>query len=122
MHRIYGLLICCCLYGSHLVFAQKPRNGIYTYAIAWDEWGGKILGATCTVIIKGDSIKVLHDGKPGVTGTKGDVMDEGLIRRHKKTGKWIIAHSEKDIHAKDVGGCSDGPTVIDFVKKQWHSC
>ncbi|HEX2846101.1 MAG TPA: hypothetical protein VHN59_06105 [Chitinophagaceae bacterium] len=122
MHRIYWLTIILCAGLSSTSLAQKPKDGTYTYAIAWDEWGGKTLGATCTVIIKGDSIKVVHNGKHNVSGNKGEIMEQGLIRRHKKTGKWIIAHSEKDIHAKEIGGCGDGPTVIDFVKKQWHSC
>ncbi|MGN6294257.1 MAG: hypothetical protein ACTHMV_16035 [Chitinophagaceae bacterium] len=40
--------------------AQKPKSDTYNYAIAWDERGGETLDATCTLIIKGDSIKVVH--------------------------------------------------------------
>jgi hypothetical protein len=54
-----AFLFCCTLALCH---AQKPKDGTYTYAIAWAEWGGKTLGATCTVIIKGDRIKVIHNG------------------------------------------------------------
>ena len=68
-------------------FAQRPQDGTYTYSIAWAEWGGKSLGATCTVIIKGDSIKVIHNGKTNVIGKKGDVYAEGIIMKHRKTGK-----------------------------------
>jgi len=33
-----------------LTHAQKPKDGTYTYSIAFEEWQGKSLGATCTVI------------------------------------------------------------------------
>ncbi len=102
--------------------AQKPKTGIYTYSIAWAEWGGNTLGATCTVIIKGDSIKVIHNGKPDVSGKKGDVYAEGIIMRHRKTGKWIIGKSQKDKDAKEIGGCSEGPAEIDFKNKLFWSC
>jgi hypothetical protein len=70
-----------------LSYAQEPKDGTYTYTIAWAEWGGKTLGATCTVIIKRNRIKVIHNGKPDVTGKKGDVYAEGIIMKHTKTGK-----------------------------------
>jgi hypothetical protein len=109
------LLVCS------LASAQKPKDGTYTYGIAWDEWQGKTLGATCTVIIKGDSIRVIHNGKPNVTGKKGDVYAEGIIMKHK-SGKWIIGSSPKDKNAKELRGCGDGPPVIDFKKKLFWSC
>lgn len=105
-----------------LAQAQKPKDGTYAYTVAYAEWDGKSLGSTCTVIIKGDSIKVIHDGNKSMTGNKGDILDEGIIIKHVKTGKWIIAKSPKDKDAKDIGGCTDGPTVIDFKNKKWWTC
>ena len=102
--------------------AQIPKDGTYTYKIAFAEWGGKSLGATCTVKIKGNSIKIIHNGKGNLTGNKGDILDEGIIMKHSKTGQWIIGHSRKDKNAKEVGGCSEGPSVIDFKHKKWWSC
>jgi len=57
-----------------------------------------------------------------ITGNKGDVMDEGIIMKHTKTGKWIIGHSVKDKDAKEIGGCSDNPSIIDFKKKKYFIC
>jgi hypothetical protein len=110
------------LFMSQVTQAQKPNSGTYTYSIAWAEWGGKTLGATCTVIIKGDSIKVIHNGNPNVTGKKGHIFAEGIIMKHKKTGKWIIGSSNEDRDAKEIGGCSDGPAVIDFKQRKFWSC
>ncbi|WP_209144220.1 MULTISPECIES: hypothetical protein [Chitinophaga] len=50
------------------------------------------------------------------------MIDSGIILRHKKTGKWIIAHDKKDADAPEAGGCSDGPSVIDFKRKIFRMC
>jgi hypothetical protein len=110
------------LFFVNLTAGQKPKDGTYTYSIAFAEWQGKSLGATCTVIIKGDSIKVIHNGKGNLTGKKGNILDQGIIMRNTKTGKWIIGHNSKDKDAKEIGGCSDGPSIIDFKRKKFWSC
>jgi len=107
---------------TYLVSGQKPKNGTYTYQIAFAEWNGKSLGATCSVIIKGDSVKVIHNGTKSLTGNKGDIIDQGILLKHKLTGKWIIAHDRKDVDAIEVGGCSDGPSVIDIKRRRFWTC
>ena len=77
--------------------------------------------STCIIVIKNDSIQVIHNGG-NLTGTKGQILDQGVIRKHKKTAKWIIAHKAEDVEAKEIGGCSNGPTIIDFEKKVWWTC
>jgi hypothetical protein len=104
------------------ILAQKPKNGIYTYSIAFTEWNGRSLGATCTVIIKGDSIKVIHNGKANLNGKQGDIIDQGVIMKHTKTGKWIIGHMVKDKDAQEIGGCFDGASIIDFKRKKIWIC
>ena len=121
VRRYLFYTLCFCTI-STLATSQKPKDGVYTYTIADEEYGGKSLGATCTVIIKGDSIKIVHNGKGNLTGEKGDILDEGIIMKHKNSGKWIIGHHPKDIYAKEIGGCSEGPSIIDFKHKIWRSC
>ena len=101
--------------------AQIPKNGTYIYSIAFAEWNGKTNGATCQVVIQGDSITVYHDGSSKLTGKKGDILDKGLIMKHTKTGKWIIAHKPEDVNAPVLNGC-EGPAIIDFVKRLFWSC
>lgn len=115
------LIACLLLCTSTVTFAQKPKDGSYNYAIAFAEWGGKSNGATCTVIIKGDSIKVIHNGTGNLTRKKGEIIDSGIIMKHKG-GKWIVGHSPKDKNAKDIGGCSEGPSEIDFKRKRFWLC
>lgn len=116
---IFFLIISCF---SLSIYAQKPKSGVYTYAISFEEWNGKSLKATCTIRINKDSIQVINNGKGNFTGNKGDILDQGIIMKHKKTGKWIIAHSPKDIYAKEIGGCTNGPTIISFKNKKWFTC
>ena len=115
------VLISCLVVSTNLVLAQKPRNGVYTYTIRWHEFDGEDLGNTCTVVVYGDSIKVVHNGKPNLTGKKGDVLVQGVVLRHQ-SGKWIIAQSRKDINAPEIGACGGGPIVIDFKRKVVWLC
>lgn len=110
------------LLATIVVLSQQPKDGSYTYKIAFAEWENQPAKTTCTVIIKGDSVKIIHNGHPGLMGKKGDIIDQGLLLRHKATGKWIIAHDKKDSGAAEIGGCSDGPSVIDIKKRVFWLC
>ncbi|MFD1001804.1 hypothetical protein ACFQ21_20940 [Ohtaekwangia kribbensis] len=109
------------LLSATIASGQIPKSGTYTYDIAFAEWGGKSNGANCTVIIKGDSIKVIHNGTGNLTGKKGDILEAGVIMKHKKTGKYIIARNPHDKDAEEANGC-EGPSLIDFVKKKFWMC
>jgi hypothetical protein len=115
------LTVCLLLLIYTVTLAQKPKDGTYTYTIVFAEQQGKSLAATCTVIMKGDSVKVIHNGKGNLTGNKGDIIDAGIIMKHK-SGKFIIGHDTKDKNANEIGGCSDGPKLIDFKRKKVWGC
>ncbi len=119
MKSTFTILICLI---SYYIFAQKPKNGTYTYDIYFAEWRYKSFGTNCTVIIKDDSITVIHNGNKNVSGNQGDLIEQGIIMKHKKSGKWIIAHSPEDAKAINLGGCSEGPTIIDFKRKRILLC
>ncbi len=99
--------------------AQKPKGGTYTYRVAFAEWQGRTLGATCTIIIKGDSVTVLNNGT--LSGKKGEVIDKGILIKHR-SGKWVIGTKPGDKDAPDINGCGGGPRVIDFKKKIVWTC
>jgi hypothetical protein len=50
------------------------------------------------------------------------VIAEGTLVWHVKTRQWIIAEVDADRRAKDVGGCSDGPEVVDLQQKIYWTC
>ncbi len=122
MKIIYIILFLCVFIIRSFGQVRHPRDGVYTYSVAFSEWNGKSLRTTCTVIIKGDSVKVLHNGDKNLTSKRGDILDEGVIMKHAGTGKWIIARNARDRYAKEIGDCSDGPSMIDFKHKRWWTC
>ena len=50
------------------------------------------------------------------------VIASGELFWHTASGKWIIVTSPEDKEAKEVGGCSDGPEVVDLEKKIYWTC
>lgn len=95
------------------------EDGTYTFEIAFDEWDGKSLGSSCQVTIKGDSITVINDGS--LSGIKGKTIEKGILKKHK-TGVWIISTSEEDVNADEIGGCTDGPSVIELKNRKLRMC
>lgn len=120
-HSIYGILVWLPLllvYGT--LWSQRPANGTYIYDVAFAEWNGQSNGATVQVKIQGDSVFVYHNGG-NLSGKSGELLDCGIILWHK-SNQWIIGHIPTDKNAVEVGGCSDGPSVIDFKKKTFGLC
>ncbi|MGV3541472.1 MAG: hypothetical protein ACO1OQ_16770 [Rufibacter sp.] len=101
--------------------ALIPLDGQYTFTIAFAEWQGKSMGEKVKVILKGDSIKVIYEGAGALTAEKGEILDEGVIMKHK-SGNWIIAHSKVDVDLDEVGGCTGGPAIIDFEQRKYWMC
>ncbi len=98
-----------------------PADGKYRYDMAFAEYQGKSMGEKVTVIIKGDSIKIIYEGDGKLTVAKGAILSEGIIVKHK-SGVWIIARNIKDAALDEFGGCSGGPPVIDFTRKKYITC
>lgn len=100
---------------------EIPPNGTYLFDVAFAEWRGESMGVKVTIIIKGDSIKVVYEGEGSLTAEIGEVIDEGIIMKHK-SGKWIIGKNKTDTEIDDIGGCTDGPAIIDFKNKKYWLC
>ena len=71
------------------------------------------------VEIKGSRIKVTNYDE-SKTWPKG-LVEEGNLFLHS-SGKWIIIKSDDDKKADEVGGCTDGPTVVNLTLKQYWTC
>ncbi|KQZ57852.1 hypothetical protein ASD53_09630 [Lysobacter sp. Root559] len=50
------------------------------------------------------------------------VLAEGELMWHAGSGQWIIGHEDGDRSVRDVGGCSDGPEVVDLIGKIYWTC
>lgn len=114
-----AVLMFCFMLFSVLLHAQ-PKKGRYTYKIVFSEHPNSDTTKTCTVKFKGDSVFIIHNGS--LTGEKGKVINKGILMKHHPTGKWIIAHDPKDADAPEIGGCSDGPMVMDFKRRMVWFC
>ncbi len=100
---------------------QIPPSGVYTYRIKWAEWQGKE-GPLVRVKISGDSVFIYALDNTLTLIKKGELFEKGKLQFHKKSKQWIIAKMPHDKDADEVGGCSDGPTVIDFRHKWYWQC
>jgi hypothetical protein len=105
------------LLAAQPLLAQIPKSGTYTYKFCEAEYNKCM--RTCKVVIKGGNITVYVPG--GLTTEKNAILEKGIIMKHK-SGKWIIGKSKKDSNAPVIGGCSDGPTIIDFKRKRYWTC
>ena len=96
-------------------------NGKYLFDVAFAEFQGKSMGVKVSVIVKDDSVKVIYEGQGELTAEIGEVLDQGMIIKHK-SGQWIIGTKESDKTLDEVGGCSGGPAIIDFMNKKYWMC
>ena len=75
-----------------------------------------------------DMLVRFGDGRIVVTNTTPNtpfplgVVAEGQLLWNGRVGKWIIARTPADQKATEVGGCSDGPEVVDLEKRVYWTC
>ncbi len=71
-------------------------------------------------VVKGNHIVLINNDSFDVF-PKG-VIEEGTLMWHAKSRQWIIGHTPDDARTEEVGGCSDGPSVIDLKKRVYWTC
>ena len=72
------------------------------------------------VTLKGNEISIV---KPNSGGPfpQGEIA-KGTLFWHVASEQWIIVTSDEDRMATEVGGCSDGPEVVDLKKRIYWTC
>lgn len=50
------------------------------------------------------------------------VIVDGTLAWHAQSRQWIVIQTKSERNAKDVGGCSEGPEVIDLINKIYWTC
>jgi hypothetical protein len=95
------------------------RPGQYTFQHKFSEHPG-IKSIPLTAKISGTHIVLINKTKSDVF-PKG-IIAEGALMWHADSKQWIIGQEPSDQNVKDVGGCSDGPEVIDLQKKIYWTC
>jgi hypothetical protein len=91
--------------------------------VAFAEWDGRSMGTICTIDIKGDSITVIWGDVDLLDPEEKEPypMVQGILKKHK-SGAWIISESAGDENAPEIGGCSDGPYVIELKNRKFWTC
>jgi hypothetical protein len=108
-------LCTACASTGHLPLASGEYSFRQRYAEHPD-----MPGIRLKVILDGNRIVVSNP--TGQAPFPAGTLEEGTVERHAKSGQWIIVRTPADREAEDVGGCSDGPTVIDLRNKVYWTC
>jgi hypothetical protein len=94
-------------------------NGKYVFRHKFAEQP-TIQSFTLIAEISGHRIRLINQSDSDVF-PKG-VIAKGLLMWRAKSQQWIIGQQESDRAAEEVGGCSDGPEVVDLQQKIYWTC
>lgn len=93
--------------------------GRYTFAHRFAEHPG-MPGASVTVTVEGFHLSVTNQG--ALASFPRGVIAEGTLMWHAASGQWIIGHADTDRFVEEVGGCTEGPEVVDLQRKEYWTC
>lgn len=113
---LFFLIFVCFSCTVHLPIS----NGTYLFQHKFAEHPNTSSDIKFEVIIDNPKIVVqnIEESKIWHTG----IIEEGKLFFHEASQRWIIIHSDKDKNALEVGGCTDGPTVVDLINKIYWTC
>jgi len=74
------------------------------------------------VLIQGNKIRIENNHSIESSFFPLGIIDEGELHWHAKSQQWIIVYDDSDKEAVDVGGCSDGPYVVDLIEQEYWTC
>ena len=109
------------LFAAHTANAGMPlRSGTYAFRHRFAEHP-TMPSIPVHVRIRGSRIQVFNRSGNDSMFPLGKIA-EGRLYWHAPSGQWIIGTEPADQHAPEVGGCSDGPEVVDLVRRIYWTC
>ena len=72
------------------------------------------------VQIRGPHIVLTNNDRTDVF--PAGIINEGTLMWHAASGQWIIGTEPAAAKATEVGGCSDGPEVVDLERRIYWTC
>jgi hypothetical protein len=118
-------LIACALLCSTVGHATQPNpaipltSGVYTFQHRDAEFPSSP-GFPVQVSIQGNKVTIINP-KPYGSIPSG-VIEDATLMWHAQSAQWILAHADTDRHLPEVGGCTGGPSVIDFKARIVWTC
>ncbi len=104
--------------GTPSVESPLP-NGDYVFTHRFAEHPD-IPSIKMAVQIRGRHVTVINNDRTDVF--PAGLIEEGELMWHASSLQWIIGTNPSDAEAPDVGGCSDGPSVIDLQRRVYWTC
>lgn len=102
-----------------LYLSDTIPQGKMKYELYFSEWNGRMNNLKVDIIIQGNKITVFNNTEKPLPG--GKILVKGILMKHK-SGKWIIGKNNNDKNAEEIGGCTNGPIIIDFKTKIIEWC
>jgi len=99
--------------------ALPIKSGKYTFQHRDAEFPSSP-GFSVKVVIRGNRITVINPKTYGPI--PAGVIDKAMLMWHSKEKQWILGHKDTDRNAPEIGGCSDGPDIIDFQSRIIWTC
>ena len=120
MRRAFLLVVATIGVGGCTSEAQPSLvSGDYVFAHRFEEHPD-IPSTELAVQIRGRQVTIINNGPTDVF-PRG-LIEQGTLIWHAKSGQWIIGTNAADANAADLGGCSDGPSIIDLQRKIYWTC
>jgi hypothetical protein len=116
-------LVLLVLANSNVCLAKEPAlpiaSGQYKFEHRFAEQPN-MKSIPLLAVIKGRKIALINQTRSKVF-PYGNIAD-GTLMWHAASKQWIIGSSKADRTAPYVGGCSDGPDVVDLKRKIYWTC
>lgn len=117
---VFIILACAALNSAAQADPALPiKSGKYVFEHRDAEFPNS-RGFPVQVIIRGNRITIMNPKQYGPI-PRG-VIDEAIIMWHVNSSQWILGNDDADRNSPEVGGCSDGPQVIDFKTRIIWTC
>jgi len=118
-NKIHTISLACTFFLFASCSQKIPiANGSYVFQHKYAEHP-TLKSILLNVEINGSHINVTNNSDSDIW-PKGHVEDGKLF--FHSFGRWIIIQNNDDKTSEEIGGCSDGPTVVDLEKKVYWTC
>jgi hypothetical protein len=99
--------------------SRPIADGNHTFVVKFAEHPN-MTGGQLEAEIHGRHIRLIS--KPNSSVFPAGLVEDGVLLWHAASSQWIIGQSERDAEIAEVGGCSDGPFVVDLERKIFWTC